>query len=181
MNTSAVHAASLGDSGPSPDRPSSVPGASRQRHLSDAGPAADTGLKLTPDEPPGRATRKARQFEAEIARLRAEGYTLAAIRRSLAAAGVEVSLATIRRELKRPKRALPITVAAAVPAVGSPGLHIGGTAPLSAQAHAASPPPQPGRHASPAERSEQPSGKDLAQAFCSSQNLHPLKRAKENP
>ena len=134
-----------------------------------------------PAEPPGRATRKARQFEAEIARLRAEGYTLAAIRRSLAAAGVKVSLATIRRELKRPKRALPITVAAAVHAGRSAGLLIGGTTPTSAPAHAASPPSQPTRDTSPAALSEQPSGKDLAQAFYSSQNHHPLKRAKENP
>ncbi|MGN6827997.1 helix-turn-helix domain-containing protein [Paucibacter sp. M5-1] len=138
-------------------------------------------LKLMPGEPPGRATRKARQFEAEIARLRAEGYTLAAIRRSLAAAGVEVSLATIRRELKRPTRALPITMATAVPAVTSPGLLIGSAATHSAPAHAASRPQQPGAQPSAAELCEQPSGKDLAQAFCSSQNHHPLKRAKENP
>ena len=53
-------------------------------------------MKLLPNEPPGRITRKARQFEDEIARLYAQGYTLAAICRALAAAGVEVRISAQR-------------------------------------------------------------------------------------
>lgn len=132
--------------------------------------------KLMPVEPPGRATRKARQFDAEIARLRAEGYTLAAIRRALAAAGVDVSLATIRRELSRPVRALPTKVASAPPAVASARLFIGGKSPPSVSP-AANPSPQPGAVMA----ADPPSGKDLAEAFSRSQISHPLLRAKETP
>lgn len=56
---------------------------------------------LTPPQPPGRVTRKARAFEAEISRLRAQGYSLDAIRQALAAAGVLVSISTVRREALR--------------------------------------------------------------------------------
>ena len=58
-------------------------------------------MKLTTNEPPGRITRTAREFEADLAQLHAQGYTLAAIARSLAAAGVQVSLSTVRREVNR--------------------------------------------------------------------------------
>jgi hypothetical protein len=48
-------------------------------------------VKLAPQQPPGRITRKARTFEAEIVQLRAQGYTLEANRRAasnpIAAAG----------------------------------------------------------------------------------------------
>jgi hypothetical protein len=55
---------------------------------------------------PGRRTRKARAFEAEIARLRAEGYTFEAIRDALAVAGVQVGLTTVKREAAR-RRTVP--------------------------------------------------------------------------
>lgn len=58
-------------------------------------------MTLKPQEPPGRITRKARQFETDIAVLRAQGYTLAAIREALRAAGVQVSISTVRREALR--------------------------------------------------------------------------------
>jgi hypothetical protein len=65
-------------------------------------------VRLNPSDPPGRVNRKARAFEAEIGRLRSEGYTCDAIRAALAAIGVDVSLSTVQREAarysKRPSR-----------------------------------------------------------------------------
>jgi DNA-binding transcriptional MerR regulator len=62
-------------------------------------------VTLLPKRPPGRANRKALAFASEILSLRAEGYSLEAIRQALADAGVEVSLSTVRREAaRRPTR-----------------------------------------------------------------------------
>jgi hypothetical protein len=58
-------------------------------------------MKLAPKHPPGRQTRKARAFEAEIRQLRAEGYTFESIRAALADAGVQVSRSTVQREAAR--------------------------------------------------------------------------------
>jgi hypothetical protein len=58
-------------------------------------------VRLIPKEPPGRVNRKARAFETEIARLRAEGYTCEAIRTALHDVGVQVSLSTVQREAIR--------------------------------------------------------------------------------
>ena len=62
-------------------------------------------MRLKPKDPPGRANRKARAFELEIARLRAEGYACSAIRRALADIGVVVSLSTVQREAARRSKA----------------------------------------------------------------------------
>ena len=45
-------------------------------------------MNLVPVRPPGPNARKARAFAADIARLRAQGYTFEAIREALAGAGV---------------------------------------------------------------------------------------------
>jgi hypothetical protein len=58
-------------------------------------------VRLIPKDPPGRVNRKARAFETEIARLRAEGYTCEAIRTALNDVGVQVSLSTVQREAIR--------------------------------------------------------------------------------
>jgi len=58
-------------------------------------------VKLAPLVPPGRITRKARDFGAEIVQLRAQGHTLDAIRHALAGAGVQVSISTVRRDATR--------------------------------------------------------------------------------
>ena len=58
-------------------------------------------MRLNPKHPPGRANRKARAFEPEIARLRSEGYSCESIRAALADIGVEVSLSTVQREAAR--------------------------------------------------------------------------------
>lgn len=121
-------------------------------------------VKLDPLQPPGRATRKARDFEAEILRLRAQGYTLTAIRQALAVAGVHVSISTVRREATRRAAPNPVTAAG----TGADCLR---TLPSRATATAAAdvaPPP------------DLPSGKDLAEAFARSKSTNPLIRAKEH-
>ena len=58
-------------------------------------------MQLKPRCPPGRATRKARQYAVDIQRLRAEGHSLEAIRLALLDVGVAVSVSTVRREAAR--------------------------------------------------------------------------------
>jgi hypothetical protein len=58
-------------------------------------------VRLSPADPPGRTSRKARAFAAEIGRLHLDGYTSEAIRRALSNEGVYVSTATVRREVAR--------------------------------------------------------------------------------
>ena len=58
-------------------------------------------MELKPSQPPGRATRKLRGLVSEIARLKGEGYTNAAIQEALAATGVNVGLSTVQREVAR--------------------------------------------------------------------------------
>ena len=64
-------------------------------------------MKLVPTDPPGRITRKARAFTAEILRLRDQGYTFEAIRAALADAGVHVSSSTVRREVTKTAGRVP--------------------------------------------------------------------------
>lgn len=58
-------------------------------------------MQLRPRRPPGRAGRKAWQYAGDIQRLRAEGYSLEAIRLALLDVGVTVSPSTVRREAAR--------------------------------------------------------------------------------
>ena len=64
-----------------------------------------SAVRLLPDQPPGRCTRKALPFANEIRRLHALGYTLEAIRQALCVAGVSVSRSSVHREVRR--RAAP--------------------------------------------------------------------------
>lgn len=64
-------------------------------------------MKLSPTIPPGRPNRKARAFEAEIARLCDEGYGCTAIQQALIAAGVSVSKSTVQREVARLSKPTP--------------------------------------------------------------------------
>lgn len=128
-------------------------------------------MKLSPIEPPGRATRKARRFEAEIAQLRAQGYSLDAIRRALASAGVQVSISTVRREAIR-------HAAPAVPAgMGFAARRTRQASPSLTTAHA----PAPAEAAGSATLTDEASGKDQAEAFLRSQITNTLLRAKEEP
>ena len=121
-------------------------------------------------QPPGRITRKARDFEAEIVQLRAQGYTLVAIRRALAGAGVQVSISTVRREANR--HAAPKPVAAA--SSNTPGVR----PPSPPKAAATS--VAPARLVITAALPEQRSGKEIAEAFVRNQSTNPLIRAKEH-
>ena len=83
------------------------------------------GVRLVPDQPPGRGNRKALPFAGEICRLYAMGYTLEAIRKALAAVGISVSRSTVHREARRqvptpPLPAAPPHTAASVGPVPSP-------------------------------------------------------------
>ena len=127
-------------------------------------------MKLVPMQPPGRITRKARNFEAEIVQLRAQGYTLVAIRRALAGAGVQVSISTVRREANR--HAAPNPVAAA--SSNTPGVR----PPSPPQASATS--VAPAGLVITAALPEQRSGKEIAEAFVRNQSTNPLIRAKEH-
>jgi hypothetical protein len=132
------------------------------------GPDEKCETKLLPIEPPGRVTRKARRFEAEIAQLRAQGYSLDAIRRALAGAGVQVSISTVRREAIR--HAAPAATGASVRGAQRE------PRPLTA-GHAL----RPAEAAGPAALADEVSGKDQAEAFLRSQITNTLLRAKEDP
>jgi hypothetical protein len=69
-------------------------------------------MNLVPARPPGPNARKARAFAAEIALLRAQGYTFEAIREALAGAGVHVSNSTVQREAARAAAMRPTSVSA---------------------------------------------------------------------
>ena len=136
-------------------------------------------MRLLPLQPPGRMSRKARGYTQEIAQLRAEGYTLEAIREALAAAGVHVSLSTVwREELRASERAHPVTVnpasSSAPPVAPRPAPASGLTSSLATPA-APSEPPGTSAAAPPAART----GKDIAEAFRRSQSINPFIRAKE--
>jgi hypothetical protein len=75
-------------------------------------PERPGGLRLLPDQPPGRSTRKALPFADEIRRLHAMGYTLEAIREALCAVGVSVSRSTVHREVRRDSDPVPVGTAA---------------------------------------------------------------------
>jgi hypothetical protein len=128
--------------------------------------------KLAPADPPGRRTRKARAYSADIRQLRSQGYTFEAIRAALAAVGVAVSNRTVQREAARPSDRRDEMAGSfddamnnghqAAPSCGMPvGIKAGS--------------PQPAAAASQARRS----GKAVAEEFRRSQCDNPLIRAKE--
>lgn len=128
--------------------------------------AREMHVNLAPTDPPGRITRKARQFSAQIGQLRAQGYTLDAIRRALASVGVQVSISTVRREATR--RDLPTVPAS----VGVPICEV----------RNAFEPRRPGVAAASATEAASPdeaSAKEQAEAFLRSQITNPFLRAKE--
>ena len=134
-------------------------------------------MKLTTNESPGRITRKAREFEADIAQLRAQGYTLAAIARSLAAAGVQVSITTVRREVNRRPVPNPSTPPGSKSTAVQPRFTVPAV-PAAASATAASPTTAAAALFSPGQP-DPPSAKELAEAFARSKNVNPFVRAKE--
>ncbi|MBL0726099.1 hypothetical protein [Piscinibacter sp. HJYY11] len=61
-------------------------------------------MQLQPKRPPGRVDRKAGAYAAEILRMRAEGYTYAAILEALQDVGITTTEASLRREVRRPQK-----------------------------------------------------------------------------
>ena len=118
-------------------------------------------MKLTPKEPPGRSTRRARGFSADIGRLRAQGYTFEAIRQALADAGVKVSKSTVQREMAR----LASTSSTGSVAISEP------SPPVSASVSAPSP-------VTPSMATDLRSGKEIAEAFAGTHITNPLIRAR---
>jgi hypothetical protein len=185
MPIDIISAVPDGDSGAHGDRIDSAPGANanridsacganRDRTGSGAGPNATPVMTLTPTEAPGRITRKARHYEAAISELRAQGYTLAAICRSLAAAGVHVSPSTVRREALRqaaPARITSLQPHASVHGASSPSYP---SVPTVARATTTASLPRAGLPV-PC------SAKDEAEVFALTVITNPLVRAKEPP
>ena len=127
-------------------------------------------MRLVPTHPPGRSTRKAREFEAEIVQLRAQGYSLEAIRNALVNAGVHVSISTVRREANRatvphPLRAVSEATATSLLAPS----HALGPATAEAPAAPVTTSVLPERHR----------GKEIAEAFMRNRITNPLIRSKE--
>lgn len=128
-----------------------------------------SGVKLVPPGPPGRITRKARDFEADIVQLRAQGYTLDAIRQALEAAGVQVSISTVRRESLRRCRAAPALPEASPKSMADLPVAVSqDAAPVAAPAGSVN-------AASPAWLK----GRDVAEAYMRDHVANPLYRAKE--
>ncbi|MDY0743384.1 hypothetical protein SNE35_02660 [Paucibacter sp. R3-3] len=124
-------------------------------------------------------SRKARAYTQEIAQLRAEGYTLEAIREALAAAGVHVSLSTVwREELRASDSTRPVTVNPACSSTPPVAPLPAPVSDLTSSPETPAPPStSPGTSAAapPAART----GKDVAEAFRRSQSTNPFIRAKE--
>ena len=143
--------------------------ASGERVKAGPQPNRNEHVKLSPKRPPGRSTRKARAFEAEIRQLRARGYTFEAIREALAEAGVHVSKSTVQREVAK----------------HWPVEHAAITAVVAVRSRATEPPAPPAPVQAPAAiastpaRTEIRSGKDIAEAFFQGRNTNPLFRNRE--
>lgn len=117
-------------------------------------------MKLSPKDPPGRSTRRARGFATDIGLLRAQGYTFDAIRQALDEAGVKVSKSTVQREMAR----LASTSTSGSVAVTEPSLPV--SVPVSA--------PSP---VAPSVVTDLRSGKEIAEAFAGTRITNPLFRA----
>lgn len=128
------------------------------------------GVKLVPPGPPGRITRKARDFEGDIVQLRAQGYTLDAIRQALEAAGVQVSVSTVRRESLRGGRAVPSPLGTSSRSrVDLPGAVLQDADPVGA----------PGGVVNDTASPAWLKGRDVAEAYMRDHITNPLSRAKE--
>ncbi|MEF7616942.1 hypothetical protein V4F39_23710 [Aquincola sp. MAHUQ-54] len=123
-------------------------------------------MQLQPRRERGRSDRKAAAYASEILRLRREGYTFEAIREALIDIGIELSEATLRREVRRQ------------PQAADPG---GSTvSPASRVTVLTTAPPSGTRAAAPAAPAGT-SGREIAEAFFNANPSNPLLRAKDHP
>ena len=124
-------------------------------------------MKLTPQIPPGRSNRKAREYTTEIARLRLGGYGCRAIREALADVGVVVSKTTVHREIaKLPKSSRLSTLATAI------------QPPSPAAVQTVVPQPDPVGPAFPQPLPKRRSGQEVAEEFMKGQITNPLFRTR---
>ena len=119
-------------------------------------------MKLEPKRPAGRPNRKALAFEAEIARLRSEGYPCEAIWKALLDAGLALSLSAVKREVARLGKRTGVARRSAPATAFTP-----------LQASAFQTPV-----ASPSSTTSSPSGKDVAAAWMKDHITNPLVRAR---
>ncbi len=124
-------------------------------------------MKLAPTGPPGRVTRKARAFTAEILQLRDQGYTFEAIRAALADAGVHVSSSTVRREVTKTAGRVPAVHPMRTATSNPSSPQTPGPADVSANAPATS--GEGARNLAKPVR-----GKETAEAFFSRHHTNPL-------
>ena len=124
-------------------------------------------MTLAPKHPPGRANRRALEFNLDIQRLRRAGYTFSAIRLALLEAGISVSLTTIKREAARRD------ISAARPLKPVVMQHL----PPTALPNSVSPPALPGNPL----LAPGTSSRDIAAAFFNANPSNLLLRKKETP
>lgn len=130
-----------------------------------------SAVRLLPNHPPGRCTRKALPFADEIRRLNAMGYTLEAIRQALSAVGVSVSRSTVHREVRR--RPAPAPLLVAIKQAEAPGTRIPAPLqPVPTHAATARDPPR-------STHTDNRIGKKGAEAFFTSHESNPLFPTKE--
>jgi hypothetical protein len=135
-------------------------------------------MPLTPKRPPGRSSRKARAFAAEIHQLHAQGHSCEAIREALADVDVVVSVSTVQREVVRHAKHLTST-----PSATSAFVKQGTALPADSHKPASYPAPAPLTETAPRPALpaiETRSGKDIAQAFVSGRITNPLIRNRSN-
>lgn len=119
-------------------------------------------MKLIPKRPPGRPNRKALAFEAEIARMRLEGYPCEAIWEALVEAGVKVSRSSVKREVARLARGAT-----------TPSKNVADVPKLQAQSSKAAT-----TVLAPIHPDVSPSGKEVAEAWMKGRITNPLIRAR---
>ncbi|GAA0739702.1 hypothetical protein LRH25_30690 [Ideonella azotifigens] len=143
--------------------------------MNDPDPNHHDGTQLAPRRPPGRGSRKARAYAAEMARLQALDYTLDAICEALADIGVTVSRSTVHRELARRKAMATSThaIPACADADTSP------RQPASGDGLSRRPAPSPPAASAPPNRTVDQRGKDIAETFMRGHITNPLIRARQ--
>jgi hypothetical protein len=187
-------------SGPSPNQEWAVTGPKPNWAAHSANTELKPGdlLMLNPANPPGRQTRKARAFEADIRQLRAQGYTFQAIKETLARSGVLVSKSTVQREAGRlvpsasalqpqtQRQPLALALVSATPIAPAPapapapGVAVDNTARSALTLEASQAQPLDRATASP-DHAPRVRSEDIAAAFVAGHFTHPLIRERRTP
>ncbi|WP_157275349.1 hypothetical protein [Pelomonas sp. Root1444] len=146
-------------------------------------------ILLVPKRAPGRRSRKAGAYGAEIRRLAALGYTHDTIRETLEEVGILVSRSTVQREASRPpwppSSRRPVQIEASRPPVGGAAASSGADPGTRADHPALDGSLEAGAVASATagaltSAGNRPSSRDIAAAFFETHNGNPLFR-KDKP